>query len=324
VIFSTININLVFVQKNQVVKLWIFKMSITLAMLATKFLTRQGKASSTIRAYESVFIPLLKQYGRWSIEIIDREILESYLNEIKQVKFTTHNKHQAVINALLNFAVEQGYIKSNPISRLKRRKPNIDLGEHDSDEEVRYLTPVQLNLLYQAVKLDVRLNALVHLLHSSGARIAEILALDLKDIDTVNLKFQVVGKRNKQRWCFYSDTALISLNNYLKYYRHQNNEALFTAQQPFTLKVSRLSYATAYKSLVERIDGIPELEGMCFHQLRHSFGTERVGLMGIDELRALMGHENIQMTLRYSKVTSRRAEEVAKIAFSQIPTYGSK
>lgn len=30
------------------------------------------------------------------------------------------------------------------------------------------------------------------------------------------------------------------------------------------------------------------------------------------------------LTLRYSKVTSRRAEEVAKIAFSQIPTYGSK
>lgn len=36
--------------------------------------------------------------------------------------------------------------------------------------------------------------------------------------------------------------------------------------------------------------------------------------MGIDELRALMGHENIQMTLRYSKVTSRRVEEVAQQA----------
>lgn len=45
-IFSTININLVFVPKNQVVKLWKCKMSITLAMLATKFLTRQGKVFS--------------------------------------------------------------------------------------------------------------------------------------------------------------------------------------------------------------------------------------------------------------------------------------
>lgn len=297
-------------------------MSITLATLATQFLERQGLANSTVRAYESVFIPLLKQYGRWSIEIIDRELLVEYLNDIKQVKFTTHHKHQAVINALFNFGVEQGYIKSNPIYRLKRRKPDIDLGEHDSDEEVRYLTPVQLNLLYQAVKPDARLNALVHLLHSSGARIAEILALDLKDIDTVNRKFQVIGKRNKLRWCFYSENTSVSLNNYLKYYRHQNVSALFTAQQPFTNKVSRLSYAAAYKLLVQLIDGISELSGVCFHQLRHCFGTERVGLVSIDELRALMGHEDIQMTLRYSKVTSRRAEQVAQQVFNQIPNYG--
>ena len=187
---------------------------------------------------------------------------------------------------------------------------------------MRYLTPVQLNLLYQAVKPDARLNALVHLLHSSGARISEILALDLKAIDTVNRKFQVIGKRNKKRWCFYNENTSVCLNNYFKYYRHQNTSALFTAQQRFTTKVSRLSYAAAYKSLVKQIDGIPELEGVCFHQLRHCFGSERVGLVSIDELRALMGHEDIQMTLRYSKMTSRRAEEVAQQAFNQIPNYG--
>ena len=33
--------------------------------------------------------------------------------------------------------------------------------------------------------------------------------------------------------------------------------------------------------------------------------------MGIEELRALMGHQNIQTTLRYQKVTSSRAEVVA-------------
>lgn len=36
--------------------------------------------------------------------------------------------------------------------------------------------------------------------------------------------------------------------------------------------------------------------------------------MGIEELRALMGHTNIQTTLRYQKVTSSRAEEVEKKA----------
>jgi len=295
--------------------------TITLAALATQFLDRSELTKSTIRSYESVLIPLLETYGHWSVEIVDRDILVEYLNALQQIKFTTHHKHQAVITAMLNFAVEKGHLKSNPISNFKRRKPDFEKGECDSDEEIRYLTTQELSLLYRAVKPDARLNALVHLLHSTGARIAEILALNLKDLDTEKRKFQVIGKRNKQRWCFYSQAAENCLNNYLKYYRHSNISALFTAQQPFSKDVSRLSYATAHKSLVGAINGIEELKGIRFHHLRHTFATERVGLMGIDELRALMGHSSIQMTLRYSKVTSKRAEEVAQQAFEMIPNY---
>lgn len=40
--------------------------------------------------------------------------------------------------------------------------------------------------------------------------------------------------------------------------------------------------------------------------------------MGIEELRALMGHQNIQTTLRYQKVTSSRAESVAKMALDNL------
>jgi len=54
------------------------------------------------------------------------------------------------------------------------------------------------------------------------------------------------------------------------------------------------------------------------HDLRHTFATERVGLMGIEELRALMGHESIMTTLRYQKVTSARAETVAQSALQEI------
>jgi integrase/recombinase XerD len=43
--------------------------------------------------------------------------------------------------------------------------------------------------------------------------------------------------------------------------------------------------------------------------------------MGIEELRALMGHESIQTTLRYQKVTSQRAEKVAHQAFNSLPSF---
>ncbi|MBD2628126.1 tyrosine-type recombinase/integrase [Trichormus variabilis] len=295
---------------------------ITLAALATAFLDRPGLAENTLRSYQSTLMPLLQEYGRWSIEIINKQVMLAYLNHLTDVSYTTHHRHQAVITALFNFAVDLGYLKSNPVAGLKRRKPNREQGEHASEEAVRYLTSHQLSILYQVIKKDARLSALVRLLHSSGARIAEVLALNLEQIDFKSRKFQVVGKGNKQRWCFYSEAAQKSLNNYLKYYRYPTHPALFTAQQPKTLVVSRLSYRMAHKSWTSLIGNTTELQEVRLHDLRHTFATERVGLMGIEELRALMGHESIETTLRYQKVTPQRAEEVAHNAFNNLPSFG--
>jgi integrase/recombinase XerD len=158
----------------------------------------------------------------------------------------------------------------------------------------------------------------VHILHRSGARISEVLALDLENVDRTNRKFQVVGKGNKCRWCFYSQDAEQALEKYVRYYRDPDHLALFTAKQRFSGKITRLSYHTAYKHWVRLVQPIPELQGIRLHDLRHTFATERVGLMGIEELRALMGHDNIQTTLRYQKVTSSRAEIVAQKALDTL------
>lgn len=290
-------------------------MTISLATVATAFLERQGLSKSTLRSYQSTLLPLLKEYGRWPLELLDRSTLEDYLQGLTHLSYTTHRKHQAILQALLNFAVEAGYLRVNPIAQLKQRKPDREKGEHGTDEVVRYLSPEQLISLYQVVDPHPRLHALIRLLHRTGARIAEVLALDLDSVDLNHQKFQVVGKGNKRRWCFYSQDAAQTLNIYLRYYRCSGHPALFTAQQPLTGEVSRLSYRTVHKNWTVLLQTNPVLHNLWIHDLRHTFATERVGLMGIEELRALMGHENIQTTLRYQKVTSLRAEEVAHQAF---------
>jgi integrase/recombinase XerD len=62
----------------------------------------------------------------------------------------------------------------------------------------------------------------------------------------------------------------------------------------------------------------PELTGVRIHDLRHTYATERVGLISIEELRSLMGHESIQTTLRYQKVTSQKAESAARHALNML------
>jgi len=293
-------------------------MSISLAMVATQFLDRSGLAKKTVKSYEHTLMPLLNEYGSWPIEICDRQILADYLDSLSQLAYTTHHRHQATIQALFNYAVEQQYIRANPIAKLKRRKPDREKGEHASDQTTRYLTPVQIKQMYRAVETDCRIHTIVRLLHRSGARISEVLALDVDAVDLEQQKFQVIGKGNKQRWCFYSNDAAQLLSQYLKHYRHQRPPALFTAQQPIAGSISRLSYRTVHQNWRRLIVDIPELEGARLHDLRHTFATERVGLMGIEELRALMGHESIMTTLRYQKVTSARAETVAQSALKSL------
>ena len=271
-----------------------------------------------MKSYELSLMPLLGEYGSYPIEILSRRTLADYLNSLPNLAYTTHQRHQAILQALFNFAVEQGYLKTNPIARLQRRKPNLERGEHFSDRVIRYLSPSQITTLYQVIDRHSRMKALVYLLHRTGARIAEVLALNLSDLDLKMRKFQVIGKGNKIRWCFYSEDAATALEKYLKYYRHPESDALFTAQKPVTKSVTRLSYRTAHRDWTNLIESAPELNGIRMHDLRHTFATERVGLMGIEELRALMGHTNIATTLRYQKVTSERAEIVAQAALDRL------
>lgn len=156
--------------------------------------------------------------------------------------------------------------------------------------------------------------AIISLLHRSGARISEVLQLDLDAMDFESQWFQVVGKGNKQRWRFFAKDTAAALTQYIQCGRYLGCDALFTSKQPLSLTVSRMSYRQVHQCWKTLIAPYSDLQGARLHDLHHTFATERVGLMRIEELRALMGHENIQTTLRYQKVTSKRAESVAKQA----------
>jgi integrase/recombinase XerD len=303
-------------------------MTPTLVSLATAFLNRSKLSASTIYSYESTLLPLLQQYGRSPVDTLTRQQIEGYLNSLQHLSCNTHNRHQTIIQSLFNFAVEQEYISNNPIARLKHRKPDRAKDEQSSNQLVRYLNPQQLELLYSLLEPASRLHTLVLLLHQTGVKIAEALALNLEDIDRVDCKFRVVGKGNKQRWCFYDEDFAQVLETHIRLYRHPHPPvkstgdnttssqlcALFTAQQPYTQEITRLSYSAAYKDWINLVRQNSELERFRLNDLRHTFATERVGLMSLEELSALLGHSNTQTVLQYQKIRIIHTKKVAKEA----------
>jgi integrase/recombinase XerD len=293
-------------------------MNPTLAKVATELLDDPTLSPKTKKSYEGVLVPLVQTYGQTFIDQVQRSQIEEHLLSLTHLNHSTHNKHQTIITRLLNFAIERNYIIHNPISHLKRRKPDRSLGEHGSDEPFRYFTTKELITIYKQIAYIPRLNALVAFLHESGARIAEVLALNLKDINFSEREFRVVGKGNKKRWCYFGDRAVTALRNYINGNREHPHEALFTERLVLGRDVRRLSYDTAYREWKVALSNCTALKSARFHDLRHTFATERARVIPLEVLRALLGHENIQTTLVYQKITSQVAKETAHSALKSL------
>ncbi|MBE9156010.1 tyrosine-type recombinase/integrase [Nodosilinea sp. LEGE 06152] len=290
----------------------------TVARVARELLDSPDLCPRTRKLYEGILAGLVAQCGSIWIGQVTREQVETYLKSLTRLGVRTHHLHQTVIHRLFSFAIERDFSEKNPVMLINRRKPDPTKGEHRSDEAVKYLTQAQLKTLIRAASTNPRLSALLWILYESGARIAEILALKLKDVDLAERQFDVIGKGNKKRLCFYGKRAASALKGYIERDRHSPSPALFTERLTRSCQVRPLSYATAYRDLREAIDQYESLKGTRFHDLRHTFATERAQIVPLEILRALLGHEKIQTTLIYQKITSRVARESAEEALQKI------
>jgi integrase/recombinase XerD len=290
----------------------------TVAHVATELLTDPSLNHRTKKLYEGTLLPFLERHGRSELPDVSRQTIETYLNSQTHLNFRTHNLHQAVIHRLFSFAVERGYIQANPLTGIRRRKPDPAKGEYGSDEAVRHLSRKQVEIFFRAVSPNPRLTALISLLYESGVRISEVLALKLKSFDFEAAQFQVIGKGNKKRWCFFGERSSQAMKRYLDGGRHHPHHALFTERGAYLNDIRPLSYQTAHRDLQEAIRPYASLKGVRFHDLRHTFATERAQIVPLEVLRALLGHEKIQTTLIYQKITSQVAREAAHAALQKL------
>jgi integrase/recombinase XerD len=293
-------------------------MYFTVARIATALINDPSLSPRTRRLYEGILLPFVERVGNRLVGTVRRNDIEQYLASLTHLSVRTHHLHQTIIHRLFSYAVEKGHTEVNPAAHLKRRKPDARKGEHGSDERVRHLTKKQLQVLFKATERNRRLNALLSLLHESGARIAEVLALRVADIDFSARQFSVVGKGNKRRWCFFGARTEVALRTYLKGERHHPHTSLFTERGAYRNDVRPLSYDTAYRDLRRAIGEYASLQGIRFHDLRHTFATERARIVPLELLRALLGHESIQTTLLYQKITSSVARAVAHQALEEL------
>jgi integrase/recombinase XerD len=141
--------------------------------------------------------------------------------------------------------------------------------------------------------------AMMEVLYASGIRRAELVGLNLSDVDLDRRLMRVIGKGNKQRTVFINQASTDAIRSYLAVRPRSSDEALFLSKRK-----SRLSHRQAWVVFRQ----FAQLSGLTKHVtphvMRHSFATHLLengaDLMTIKEL---LGHESLSTTQIYTNVS---------------------
>jgi len=261
------------------------------------------KQSTLESSFTSVmlFLDFYGKSGKSDLKDLERADLEAFIEheQDRGMHITTVKTRMAFIIAFLHFLIEQDLMPATALKKSIRLKLPDTLPRAIAPKDVRRLLSVIHN---------TRDRALILLLLRTGIRIGEALGLTLNDIDLRERKVHLYqGEKNSMgRVVYFSDDALFALKRWLRR-RDPEKQFLFYGQQDrplcYSAALSRFHRYLTRAKLTEK--------GYTVHCLRHTMASELLNAgMRLEVLQQLLGHQDIEVTRRYARLTdSTRREE---------------
>lgn len=208
-------------------------------------------------------------------------------------------KTQSVVNYLRILYAFIAYLVELDVlpDTVMERKIRIKLPE----ALPRAITPEDQQSLLGAIHSD-RDRALILLLLRTGLRIGELLEVQVSDIGIAERKILIyLGEKNfLGRAVYYSEDAEQALKKWMRI-RPRDSTFLF----PGRLPGKSISYVAAWNAMRKILDRADLSDkGYSLHSLRHTFATDMLNAgMRLEVLQQLFGHQEIEMTMRYARIT---------------------
>lgn len=252
----------------------------------------EGCSERTLSYYKATIQNMFKEITT-SVMQITTEMLRDYLAKYQLNnncgKVTIDNIRRN-LSSFFSWLEDEDYIIKSPVRRIHKVRTGTTVKETFSDESIEKL---------RDGCTDVRDLAIIDLLYSTGIRVGELVNLDRKDIDFEERQCVVYGKGNKERQVYFDARTKLHLLNYLES-RTDNNNALFvTLDNPHErLKISGVEIRL--RELGRKL----EIERVHPHKFRRSMATKAIDKgMPIEQVQKLLGHQQIDTTMRYAMVS---------------------
>lgn len=232
--------------------------------------------------------------GIGDINAITPKAAEDYMAYRKSIgiKQNTNATFMNALRAYLIFCNKRGYA-------------NKDINMFETPRRVRtrveFITGEEVNQMLSYIHRE-RDRLIILILYTSGARVSELMQVSVENLR--GNSFHVVAKGNKPHVYYFDETVAARLQQYIA----MEN---ITHGPVFRTTTGKPIGTPAVSHLVRKAAKLANIsKNVHPHLFRHGFATALLeNGSDVRTTQEILGHENIQTTMRYMHVTDQRIKE---------------
>jgi integrase/recombinase XerD len=282
----------------------------------------RGLAANSIAAYERDLRKLVEYFDAQSVDTnaVSSSDITAFESSLKANELAPASINR-IMSAVRTFYKYQNHEHGilDPTTEISHNKSARRLPKALTVSEVTSLIDAGLR---EGDVISLRDHAMLELLYSSGARVSEVIGINLSDFAKSNLNgdeittLRIRGKGGKERIVPLGKFAVAAIDNYMvrtrpdlaaKSGRKESsmNGALFLNQ-----KGTRISRQSAWQIVLTAAERAGITSKVSPHVFRHSYATHLLdGGADIRVVQELLGHASVTTTQIYTLITIDKIRE---------------
>jgi integrase/recombinase XerD len=281
----------------------------------------RGLATNTITAYRRDLDKFRAFLSGVDLSDVTPQVMASFESSLRQLELSVAaiNRMNSTLRSFFKY-LQQEYGLVDPtveisFSKTARRLPKA--------LSIQQITSIIDSAYREGDPITLRDKAMLELLYSSGARVSELIGVNINDLNTVQtadgeiLTLKLRGKGSKERIVPLGSFASKAIDVYSVRVRPdllaknpKSNSALF-----LNSRGGRISRQSVWQMVLNAAEAAGVLESVSPHVFRHSYATHLLdGGADIRVVQELLGHASVTTTQIYTLITIDKVRESFSMA----------
>lgn len=294
-------------------------------LVASSFLNHlqieRGLAANSIAAYKRDLAKFKGFLNEKPLNEVTPETINSFESSLRETKLSVAsiNRIDSTLRSFFKH-LQQEYGFSDPTLEIAPSKSARRLPKALTIQQIVSMIDAAFR---EGDPITLRDQAMLELLYSSGARVSELIGINMTDLITVQTNdgeiatVKLRGKGSKERIVPLGKFATKAINNYVTRIRPdlaaknaKANAALF-----LNSRGGRISRQSAWQKVLDSAIAAGVTEQVSPHVFRHSYATHLLdGGADIRVVQELLGHASVTTTQIYTLITIDKVRETYSMA----------